>query len=518
MTAIVGAFGRDSDPGLVDSMVASLAHRGTATIRRTSHAVVAGLQRDPETGAEAVLHAEDDLVALFDGELLNRQELAGELDAARWTAAELVAHLYRQHGPAFVERLEGPFALAVIDGDRILLARDAVGVRPLYVRRTGDTLLFASEAKALLEEPTTIDMETLLERFVFSDHVLGRSTLFRDVQSVAPADDSTVPPPTASRQPPAERAIRAIVEENVRHYLRRYRTVGILLSGGFDSSVLACLAQNSAPGRVRTFTIGDSEAYPDVRAARQVARHLGTEHHEFLVDAPDPADLVRGIHAYEDLSYRDTLFILARRMAGMADIALSGTGADLLGNPVLFSTEARLPKTLDNWRRLSASLRDPEQRRIALYMERFLRELEQDREAAVLRHFLDDYIPNQLIPSTERALSYWGMEAAFPFADRRLLRMARQVPTAAERTRLIRAAFADLDLPANILERPKLCSKQGLVKVKTLARDGAAAAGAKRLGGLLRTDFEARCYELLETIFLEHRGRLTADVLRGIED
>lgn len=489
-------------------MAQALAHRGSPEFRTTSHCAAAGLRRDAATGAGPVIHAEDELIVLFDGE---------------GHAPDAIARLYREQGPAFLDRLEGPFALVIADGDRILLARDPVGVRPLYVRRAGGQLLFASEVKALLRgpDPVAVDMDTLLERYVFSDHALGRSTLFRDMQSLAPgtyATGSATGPDLAATAiaPGAEADVREVVEQNVRHYLERYRTVGVLLSGGFDSSVLACLAQKYARGRVRTFTIGDSEDYPDVRAARQVARHLGTEHHEFLVDTPDPGDLVRGIHAYEDLSYRDTLFILARRMAGLADVALSGSGADLLGNPVLITTPERLPRTLDNWQRLSGSLRDPEQRRIAIYMQSFQRELEQDREAAVLRHFLEDYIPNQLIPSTERALSYWGMEAAFPFADRRLMRLARRIPTAAERTRLLRAAFADLDLPDNIKERPKLCSKQGLIKVKSMTRGEASGRPAKRLGGLLRSDFEARCYELVDTLFVEHRGMLTDDVLAAL--
>ncbi len=506
MTGIAGAFGaRPVDANLIEDMARALAHRGSPELRMTSCCAAAGLRRDPATGAGPVIHAEGDLVVLFDGEAHEPRTIAA---------------LYREHGPAFLDRLEGPFALVIVDGDRILLARDAVGVRPLYIRRSGGQLLFASEVKALLRAPgdVAVDMDTLLERFVFSDHALGRSTLFRDIHSLAPGTYATgsvaeAGLTTSAIQPGAEADIREVVEQNVRHYLERYRTVGILLSGGFDSSVLACLAQKYARGRVRTFTIGDSEQYPDVRAARQVAKHLGTEHHEYLVDSADPNDLVRGIHAYEDLSYRDTLFILARRMAGLADVALSGSGADLLGNPVLITTPERLPRTLDNWQRLSGSLRDPEQRRIAVYMESFLQELEQDREAVVLRHFLEDYIPNQLIPSTERALSYWGMEAAFPFADRRLMRIAQRIPTAAERTRLLRAAFADLDLPDNIKERPKLCSKQGLIKVKSMIRDEASARPAKRLGGLLRSDFEARCYQLLDTLFVEHRGELTDDVL-----
>ncbi len=497
MTGIVGAFGSGPvEARLVQEMAGLLTHRGTAEIRTTSRSVVAGLRRDPATGAGAVIHGEGDLVVLFDGELLTGDPAP---------AAERVARLYRQHGPAFLDLLDGPFAAVVIDGDRILLARDAVGVRPLFVRHSGDLLLFASEAKALLREPSTVDLDTLLERYVFGDHALGRSTLFRGVQSVAPYQ----PTPESDH---AE--IREIVEQNVRYYLERYRMVGVLLSGGFDSSVLACLAQKLSPRPIRTFTIGDSEAFPDVQAARQVARHLGTEHHEFLVDAdPDPRDLVHGIHAYEDLSYRDTLFLLARRVAGLADVLLSGSGADLLGTPVLLRP-GRLQRVLDNWRRLSVSLREPAERRIAAYMPALLHDLEQDRDAAVLRHFLDDYIPNQLIPSTERAFSYWGMEAAFPFADRRLMRLARQVKTDEERTALLRGAFADLDLPENIKTRPKLCTKRGLIQVKTMLRDRAASASpGNRLGGLLRSEFEARCYELVEAMFLEHRGELSPDLL-----
>lgn len=542
MAGIAGVFGTGFiESGPVQSMAGMLGHRGEAELMRTSYSVVAGLRRPRAGSGSAVMYTDGDLAVVFDGDLLNSAELTAVTNGdAAWPTPRLLAHAYRQFGPAFVEKIEGPFALAIVDGNRISLARDAVGVRPLYIRQWGDALLFASEAKALMGGASTIsiDMDTLLERYVFSDHAVGTSTLFREVHSLAPgsyavgrAEDSVVDLiPTKCDTALATSGIvdaaalraeiRAIVEQNVRRIVERYHRVGVLLSGGFDSSVLACLAQRYAGSRVRTFTIGDSEVFPDVQAARQVASHLGTEHYELLVDtAPDPDDLVRGIHAYEDLSYRDTLFILARRAAGLADVALSGSGADLLGIPVLLR-RGRLARVMDNWRRLSGFLRDPDQRRIASYMDAFVRELELDREAAVLRHFLDDYIPNQLIPSTERAINYWGMDAAFPFADRRLMGVARQVKTAPERTRLLREAFADLDLPANIKERPKLCSKHGLLEAKSIVRESrpgsrsspASAAAATRLGGLLRSDFEVRCYELLESIFIRHRGTLPPDV------
>jgi asparagine synthase (glutamine-hydrolysing) len=541
MSGIAGAFGSDPvDLDLLRSMAGRMVHRGQFALAQTSRGAVALLRREGRSAAGPFLDAGRDCSAVFEGELFNAAELAQRVDAPELgedpgLSAALVARLHARFGARFLELLEGHFTLAVTRGGRLLLARDPIGVRPLYLRRLGPRLLFASEAKALLvagPEPS-IDSETVLERYVLADHVLGGSTFFDGVQSLAAGAYCTAAAagpgvrlrlgryraPSASSATAAQdlpALVRQTVERNIRHYVRRYDRVGVLLSGGFDSSVIAALARQHAGTRLTTFTIGDSANYPDVRAARQVARHLGSEHHEIIVNqAPDERELHWGIHAYEDLNYRDTLFMLARRMAGAADLALSGSGADLLGVPVMLWPE-RLRRARADWQALSRALRRPAGHRITAYMQAFLREMERDPEAAALRHFVDDYIPNQLLPSTERALSYWGLEAGFPFADRTLLAIARLVGSAEERKRILREAFADLDLPEEIKARPKLCSKYGLARVKAAAREarpGAAGVAGDTLGGLLRSSFQVRCFGLLKRIFIEQRGALPSDLV-----
>jgi asparagine synthase (glutamine-hydrolysing) len=518
---------RPVESGIESRMASSLSHRGT--VHHAARMLPSG-----EKGR-----------ALFDGHLRNRSVLAARF--ATWPGlpppladSELIRFLHREVGEDFPTLLDGPFALAVFSEDGLLLARDPLGLRPLYYCLRGDTFYFGSEMKALLRaigETPSLDEESLAERFVLQDHLLAESTYIRGVRRLRPGHSCHVarhgnelrvivraqrPDQGAvcdARSEDGLRLIRAVVERNVAEVAATASSLGVLLSGGFDSSVLAALASRHYRGRVKSFTIADDPSFPDAMAARRVAQHLGTEHHEFLVKGtPSLADLRAGLLTYEDVFYRDTLYLLAQRVCGLTDVVLSGSGADLFGMPVL-ARPRRLGAVLASWRALAERLGPSAgQFRIGCYMAELQRALAADEESAVFHHFTDEYIPSQLLPSTEKALSQVGVEPAFPFADQVLLAIAGTLPAELkyrqeEEKTTLRAAFADSGIPADILSRPKLCSKANMLDTKMALRNLAVQAmtdeefSRKSRDGLLTTKFQAVCLDLL----LETLASDTAD-------
>jgi asparagine synthetase B (glutamine-hydrolysing) len=480
---------------------------------------------------------------LFDGRL-DRSSLATRFEAQlalhpQEGDGELIGLLHRAVGDDLTGLLDGPFALAILEEDGLYLARDVLGQRPLYYCAEPTAFYFASEIKALLRvvrQAPRVDEQSLEERFVLHDHLLATSTLLCGVHRLRPGHCCRVTrrghelsvalrayqpgPETAcdARSAEGRRALRDIVERNVAQIAARADSLGVLLSGGFDSSVLAALASRHYHGRVKTFTIAEDPEFPDAIAARRVAHHLRTEHREFIVrEPPRLADLRAGLLAYEDLFYRDTLYLLAQKLRGTADVVLSGSGADLFGMPVL-ARQGRLRAVLASWRALAARLGPcAGERRIGRYMATFESALGDGEERAVFDHFTGEYIPSQLLPSTERVLSSVGVETAFPFANRALLAIASTLPAALkygreEEKTALRAAFADIGLPPEILSRPKLCSKVNMLETKIALRDLAAQTmsdaefSRKSRGGLLTTKFQAVCLDLFEEMVASEAG------------
>lgn len=483
----------------------------------------------------------------FEGDIFNLSELRrGE----GGSIAEILVELYLAHGEAFPALIDGPFALALTDGARLLLARDRCGVKPLYYSRAGGGLLFASEIKALvraLPAAPQFDIESMREYYVFADHMLGDSTLFTGIKQVRPgfcvtaqqrdgevqlrehefvaygslASESGVGDPIDDEALASR--LFAVLERNVAHFVAQVERPGVLLSGGVDSSVLAALAVKHAGRRVRTYTISDDAQFPDVVAARRVAAHLGTRHREFIVSADtEHSGWVEGIHAYEDLIYRNTIFLLAKQVAGTADLVLSGAGADFLSVPVL-RRGARFDQVNERWRALQATA-GPGATAPGSLLSARMASLRENEVHAIQTHFATEYIPNELFPSTERAMQYFGIEVGFPFASNLVHALSWCLPyryrqhDGVEKP-LLRKALAAVDLPVDIKLRPKLCTKENLASSKrnlirsTLGADRAALERAvpDEIKPLVRSKYQAVKLALLRRIFMEERGELPAD-------
>ena len=300
---------------------------------------------DLETGDQPVSNERGDVVAIVNGELYNYRELRAELEAEGHTFrgvgdVEIVPHLYEEHGERFLEHIRGMFAISLWDeiNQRLLLARDRFGIKPLYVAETRDGLAFSSELAPLLAlgasaEP---DPEAIADYLVLG-YVPGERTGITGARKLGPGsllvreNGSTREERWFTPEPHAH-PLEETLAEAVRLHLRSDVPLAVLLSGGLDSSLIASLAAAELEEPLRTFTVGFEDAAYDERVpARAVARAIGSQHRELLVETNVAEDLPE-IAARLEQPVADAaaipLWYLCRAVAGEVKVALAGDGGD----------------------------------------------------------------------------------------------------------------------------------------------------------------------------------------------
>jgi asparagine synthase (glutamine-hydrolysing) len=309
---------------------------------------------DLETGGQPVANEAGDVVAVFNGEIYNfgdlRRELAARGHAVRGTGdTPVLPHLYEEHGDRFVERLSGMFALALWDlrRQRLLLARDRVGKKPLLWTRLADgSLGFASEVKALLRlpgirrevEPAQLDAYLALQYVPGGTGLTGIEKLPPGHVLVAEHGRIGVEP-YAQLEPLPERSdedwlrlVRERVTAAVRRRLVADVPLGVLLSGGIDSSVVVAETAKASSARVRTFTVGFGEPRYDERGyARAVADRYDTDHEELVLEPDVEATLPRLAEAFDEPLGDDAalpLFLICEAARSQVTVALTGDGGD----------------------------------------------------------------------------------------------------------------------------------------------------------------------------------------------
>lgn len=361
MCGICGYTGPEA-PGALARMAGAIRHRGPDAggelVRGGVHLAVRRLRvLDLETGDQPIFNEDGTVGVVYNGELYNHRELRRELERAGHrlrtrTDTEVLVHLYEEHGPRMVERLDGMFAFALHDAPRrrLLLARDPVGIKPLVYRWDGRRLVFGSEAKALLAHP---DVEARIDpdalhlllnvRFVPSPR-----TLFAGIRQLPPGhllllEEGAEPRVEAYHRWafPGERplsldeAAEGFLEALGRAVERQLVAdvpVGVFLSGGLDSSaVVAGAALGGRAAGLQSFCLGFGEPTDELADAARVAAHFGTEHHETVL-APRPLSLYpRIVHFAEAPKVNAPQgYYLSRFAAERVKVALSGLGGDEL--------------------------------------------------------------------------------------------------------------------------------------------------------------------------------------------
>ena len=373
------------DERAVRSMGAALAHRGPdAAGFWSSGRAALGHRRlsiiDLSADARQPLTNEDGtVVVVVNGEIYNFAELRGALvgkgHAFRSRSdSEVLVHLYEEHGVDCVAKLHGMFALAVWDSraQRLLLARDRAGKKPLYYRRTPDGgLAFASELHALMRAFRGLPVEPdygALDEYLTLQYVPSPRTAYKHVFKLQAAHLAVFEPgrepvvrrywskPRSPQRIADERALaselRSVLAGAVRRRLVADVPVGAFLSGGIDSSAVVALMATQSDRPVRTFSIGFPDAADsELRWARLVAERYGTIHHETVV-GPDVAAIAEQLAAHHGEPFADSsavaTYCLARETRRSVAVALSGDGSDeIFGGYTRYKT-ARLAH-LHDW-------------------------------------------------------------------------------------------------------------------------------------------------------------------------
>ena len=351
-------------------MSAGLAHRGPDDSGLYTHAgtgVSLAARRlaviDVEGGHQPLSNEDGSVWAVLNGEIYNhpalRERLRSQGHVFRSTTdTEVLVHLYEEYGPALVHALEGMFAFALWDERRrrLILARDRFGEKPLFYRCYGTDLSFASELAPLLGPTGTpsapLDPVAVDAFFVFG-YVPGPGTIVRDVRQLPPAHMLTwrpgmaepdvasywSPPTVADRSPEPLAELTAetgrLLQKSVGSRMIADVPLGVFLSGGVDSSLIATMAARQSSHPVKTFTVGyDTGSVDESDPARRVARQVGAEHHELRLTRADVADRVPRLFRSLDQPLADQALVPLNAVSEFArqtvTAVIAGEGADEL--------------------------------------------------------------------------------------------------------------------------------------------------------------------------------------------
>ena len=282
-------------------------------------------------GHQPMSNENGDVWIVYNGEVYNHEILRRDLEAAGHvyrsrTDTETVLHLYEETGPRCVEYLDGMFAFAIWDGrnQRLFLARDRLGVKPLYYRLTAEGLIFGSEVRAILRHPAVsaeLDEESFFHYLTFA-FVPAPRTIYSGIDKVAPAErlvvsrdgaverDQYWSPFSAEATGAAASMSDQAAEEHVLELLRssvHKRMMsdvpfGVFLSGGVDSSTNVALMAEVSDEPVRTYSIAPAQysAYDELGYARSVAQRFGSDHHEVRIGLDDLMEFLPLLPAYQD--------------------------------------------------------------------------------------------------------------------------------------------------------------------------------------------------------------------------
>jgi len=377
----------------VDRMCAALFHRGPDDGGSAERGeATLGMRRlaifDPANGHQPMVTPDGRLTLIFNGAIYNyralRAELAGGWDFRTQCDTEVLLAAFARWGETCLKRLRGMYAFAVWDAaeDRLFLARDPFGIKPLYYRHDGRRLLFASELNALIASgavPAEIDPRAVADYLGWFS-VPAPRTIYKQMFTLRPGESATfcrgelairphwsfrsIPTdiPVAKSRAEFTAGLRAQLEDSIRAHVLADVPVGAFLSGGLDSAAVVGLMTRAGGAPLRTFSIGfDESAYSEAEAAAASARHFGSDHHASVVTGGEVAGDVEKFIAACDQPTGDglnTYYVSQAAHAGGVTVALSGLGGDeLFGGYPSFRDLPRLSAYLPWWRRLPAPVR-----------------------------------------------------------------------------------------------------------------------------------------------------------------
>jgi len=327
--------------------------RGQASLGMVRLAII-----DIVGGAQPMSSTDQSVHLVFNGEIYNFISLRESLIQSGYTFrtqsdTEVILHLYKEHGQDFVQRLRGMFSIALWDENerKLLLVRDRLGVKPLFYHFDGDRLLFGSEIKSLLQDPTIerVPNYRAVDQMFRFGYTMPPDTCFKGISELPPASTLTFSQgqvdirkywdlhfeeaPTYDKNRSRDDLLE-LLRESVRLRMISDVPLGALLSGGIDSTLIVALMSEISDEPVKTFSIGfEDPSFSELPLARQVADRYSTDHHELFVK-PDVVDLIPSLISHHDAPFYDTSAIPTYYVCKMArehvTVALSGDGGDEL--------------------------------------------------------------------------------------------------------------------------------------------------------------------------------------------
>ena len=329
--------------GVYTDEAVSLAHRRLSIIDLSEH------------GRQPMSNEDGSVWVTYNGEIYNFRELREALEAKghvfrSHTDTEVIVHAYEEYGPACVQWFNGMFAFAVWDMRRreLILARDRVGVKPLYYYAKDGKLIFASEIKAILQVPDVkreINFQALYH-YVGYEFVPAPDTMFHDIRKLPPGHylrykdgkteivrywDLRFQTESHPREY-YEETMRDMLTESVRKRLVSDVPLGVFLSGGLDSSAIMSLMSRCGVEPIQTFSLGyEDPSFSELEYARLMAKQFGTQHRELIIDPITPALIEKAVwHLDEPMTDLSTIpfYLICKKAREHVTVCLSGEGGD----------------------------------------------------------------------------------------------------------------------------------------------------------------------------------------------
>jgi len=470
-------------------------------------------------------------IMIFNGEVYNFREVAAKYNITPVTTSdsEIIVEAFAKKGIDCVNDFNGMFAIAIWDKqeEKLYLIRDRIGIKPLYYYHDGNEFVFASELKALFLLPLEkkINRNSIAD-FLYLGYIPGEHTIYEKFRKIPPASYAIVSKSGLSVYPywkPEEKLrpevvkdeiiakseLKSLLESSVKYCMISDVPLGVFLSGGIDSSTVAAIAQAQSSKPVKTFSIGFRETkYNESVFAGNVARHIGSDHHEFTVTEQDAMHLVDKLTDIYDEPYADSSAIPTYMVSQLArkhvTVALSGDGGDelfmgysaytwaqRLDNPLVEQLRNPIAKTLHLFgnnrikrgskvfnyptaarkkshifsqeqyyfaeREINELLIQPASITIEEELQQTYRKLTSVEEQSFFD--LNNYLPEELLVKTDRASMQHALEVRVPLLDYRLVEFAVNLSQQLKIKNniakyLLKQVLYDY-VPASLFDRPK---------------------------------------------------------------
>jgi asparagine synthase (glutamine-hydrolysing) len=482
MCGIAGVWGKENK-GIIAEMMQRLVHRGPdANGMHTDGRGTLGHQRlsimDPVGGNQPIYSGDRRRVIIGNGEIYNfprlREQLSEKHAFRTRSDTESALHLWEDHGTDAAGMMDGMYAFVIADGDDLYMARDAIGIKPLYVGKSGDGFVFGSELKAM------VGVADDVEEFPAGTwyHTSRGYGTFYDVPDLWVEDRSVEE---------HCRLLRSTLEEAVGKRMMSDVPVGSFLSGGLDSSIIAAMIRKQVD-ELHTFSVG-IEGSDDVLAARRVAKHIDSIHHEYVFTMEEVIEklpeIVYHLESFDQDLVRSAIpcYFTSRLAAQYVKVIHTGEGADELFAGYTYYKDVPDEKVLhDELRRSVQSLHNINLQRV------------------------------------DRLTMAHSLEGRVPFLDTKLIELAMTIPATLKLKRdsdgqlvekwILRKACEDL-LPKDIVWRKKAQFDEGSGTVDLVSQglkkyypsEGHAAYAAKFPDTMLRSNEECAYHMLLREAY-----------------